>query len=230
MSFHFLLQIETVATTQTAVKEISLGEIISQSNAGIGWLINILLLAIFGYVAYIFVERFMMLRRASREEDDFFMKIKSYLLDGKLDEAKKHCEHSESPVARILEKGISRIGKPLDSISNSIENIGKLEIMRMERRLSFLATASGAGPMLGFLGTAVGMVIVFIDLQSAATLELKVIAPGMMTAMVTTVEGLIVGLLAYLGYNFLVDRINKIVYQMESAALDFMDILNQPSK
>ena len=130
----------------------------------------------------------------------------------------------------MLEKGISRLGKPLDSISASIENTGKLEISRLEQRLSFLATSAGAAPMIGFLGTTVGMVIVFIDLQNASSLELGIIAPGIMTAMITTVAGLIVGIISFVGYNFLVARIGRVVYQMENDALEFMDLLNEPGK
>ena len=130
----------------------------------------------------------------------------------------------------MIEKGISRLGRPIESISASIENAAKLEILRLEQRLSFLATAAGAAPMIGFLGTTVGMVMVFIDLQNATSLELKIIAPGIMTAMITTVAGLIVGIVAYVGYNFLVARIGKVVYQMENDALDFMDVLHEPGK
>ena len=130
----------------------------------------------------------------------------------------------------MLEKGIARIGKPIESIAASIENSGKLEVLRLEQRLSFLATAAGAAPMIGFLGTTIGMVKVFIDLENAATLEIQTIAPGIMTAMVTTVGGLIVGIVAFMGYNYLVGRIGNVVYQMENAALEFMDLLNAPGK
>ena len=233
MSFNFLLQIQTVApeTTKTVgVKEISVWEIISQSNAGIGWIINLLLLLMFAYVMYVFTERYLALRRASREEADFLSKIKGFLLDGNIDGAKKFCSNSDSPSARMLEKGIDRLGKPIENISIAIENTAKIEIMRLEQKVSFLGTASGAGPMLGFLGTVVGMVIVFIDLQNVSTLDIQVIAPGIMTAMITTVEGLIVGIVAFMGYNYLTERIGRIVYAMENAALEFMDVLNEPGK
>ena len=130
----------------------------------------------------------------------------------------------------MLEKGIARIGKPIESIAASIENTGKLEVLRLEQRLSFLATAAGAAPMIGFLGTTIGMVVVFIDLENAATLEIKTIAPGIMTAMVTTVGGLIVGIVSFMGYNYLVGKIGSVVYRMENAALEFMDLLNAPGK
>ena len=122
------------------------------------------------------------------------------------------------------------MGKPIENITATIENTGKLEILRLEQRLSFLATAAGAAPMIGFLGTVVGMIIVFIDLGNATSLDLQVIAPGIMTAMVTTVEGLIVGIIAYVGYNYLVAKVEKVVYQMENDALEFTDLLNEPGK
>jgi biopolymer transport protein ExbB len=231
MSSNFLLQIKPVDGNElTGVKEIPLWDIIQDANAGIGWIINLSLMLMLGYVIFIFVERFLALRKASKEEGGFLSKIKEYLISGEIDAAKKLCASSESPSARMLEKGISRIGKPLESISASIENTGKLEILRLEQRLSFLATAAGAAPMIGFLGTVIGMMVVFIDLQNTATLELKVIAPGIMTAMVTTVAGLIVGIVSFMGYNYLVGRIGKIVYHMENAALEFMDLLNNPGK
>lgn len=231
MNFSFLLQASPTSGDEIqGTKEVPLWDIIQSSNAGIGWLINLFLLLMLGYVIFIFVERFLALRKASREEDDFLTKIKAALTSGKIDEAKAHCAASGSPSARMLEKGISRIGKPIDSISASIENTGKLEILRLEQRLTFLATAAGAAPMIGFLGTVIGMIIVFLDLGNSSTLELKVIAPGIMTAMVTTVGGLVVGIVSFMGYNYLVGRIGKVVYQMENAALEFMDLLNQPGK
>lgn len=230
MSLAFLLQTSTGNEVITGTKEVPLWQIIEDSNAGIGWLINLSLVLMMGYVIFIFVERFLALRKASREEGNFLSNIKEHLISGQVEQAKALCAKSSSPSARMLEKGISRIGKPMESISASIENTGKLEIMRLEQRLNFLATAAGAAPMLGFLGTVIGMVIVFIDLGNSTTLELKVIAPGIMTAMITTVAGLIVGIIAFMGYNYLVGRIGNIVYQMENAALEFMDLLNQPGK
>lgn len=215
---------------ETASKEISIWGIIVDSNAGIGWLINIGLLAMFGYVAFIFFERYMALKRASREEEDFLKKIKTFLLEGNIDAARKFCANSESPSARMLEKGINRLGKPMDNIAATIENSGKLEIMSLEQRVSFLATASGAGPMIGFLGTVSGLVMLFMDVEMATAVDLKTITPGILTALITTVEGLIVGIAAYMGYNFLVDRIGRIVYNMENTAIEFMDLLNEPGK
>ena len=151
-------------------------------------------------------------------------------MDGKIDSAKDYCSRSQSPSARMVEKGLSRLGKPIESISASIENTAKLEILRLEQRLSFLATAAGAAPMIGFLGTTIGMIMVFFDLQNSSEINVETIAPGTMTAMVTTVAGLVVGIVSYIGYNFLVARIGRVVYQMENDALEFMDLLNTPGK
>lgn len=237
MSLSFLLQIQTVGEESIGVTDISLWEILKGSeefgNEGIGWSgwgIIITLSLMLGYAIFIFVERFLALRKANKEEKGFIAKIKEYITDGKIDSAKDYCSRSHAPSARMIEKGIARLGRPIEVISASIENAAKLEILRLEQRLSFLATAAGAAPMIGFLGTTVGMVGVFIDLQNAASLDIDVIAPGIMTAMITTVAGLVVGIVAYVGYNFLVARIGNVVYQMENDALEFMDILQQPAK
>ncbi|MEY3199493.1 MAG: hypothetical protein RJA13_1451 [Bacteroidota bacterium] len=230
MSFTFLLQITTGEAPATGVKDVPLWDIIDQSNGGIGWLINLILLLMFGYAIFVFVERYLALSKASKEEQGFLERIKTSISSGRIDEAKALCDASQSPIARMLAKGISRIGAKNESIAATIENTGKFEILRLEQRLNYLATAAGAAPMIGFLGTTVGMVVVFIDLQNATSLELKIIAPGIMTAMVTTVAGLIVGIISFMGYNFLVGKIGKVVYQMENAALEFMDLLNQPGK
>jgi biopolymer transport protein ExbB len=236
MSSFFFLQanpgINTgAAKPATGVKDVPIWDIIDQSNQGIGWIINLILLIMFGYTIFVFVERFLALRKATKEEQGFLNNVKSQISSGNLQGAKDICNSSDSPIAKMLGKGISRIGSAKnESIAATIENTGKFEILRLEQRLNFLATAAGAAPMIGFLGTTIGMVVVFIDLQNASTLELKTIAPGIMTAMVTTVAGLIVGIIAFMGYNFLVGQIGKVVYQMENAALEFMDLLNQPNK
>ncbi len=232
MSLSFLLQIQTdteEAITEGVVDK-PLWDIVSESSQGFGLIINILLALMLGYAIFVFVERYLALRKANKEEAGLLSKIKDYIMDGKIDSAKDYCARSNSPSARMIEKGLSRLGRPIESISASIENTGRLEVLRLEQRLSFLATAAGAAPMIGFLGTTVGMVIVFIDLGNATSLELSIIAPGIMTAMITTVEGLIVGIISYIGYNFLVARIGRVVYQMENDALEFMDLLHQPGK
>jgi len=230
MSLSFLLQGVVVEETANGVKDVPLWSIIEQSSQGFGLVINIILVLMLGYAIFVFVERYLALRKATKEDQGFSAKIREYLMDGKIDQAKDYCARSQSPSARMLEKGISRLGKPLESISASIENTAKLEILRLEQRLSFLATAAGAAPMIGFLGTVIGMIMVFFDLQNSSEINVETIAPGIMTAMITTVGGLVVGIVSYIGYNFLVARIGKVVYQMENDALDFMDVLNQPGK
>lgn len=232
MSLSFLLQIQTQAeeAITDGVVDKPLWDIVKESSQGFGLIINLILALMLGYAIFVFVERFLALRKATKEEAGLLSKIKDYIVDGKIDSAKDFCARSNSPSARMIEKGLSRLGRPIETISASIENTGKLEILRLEQRLSFLATAAGAAPMIGFLGTTVGMVIVFIDLGNATSLELSIIAPGIMTAMITTVGGLIVGIISYIGYNFLVARIGRVVYQMENDALEFMDLLHQPGK
>lgn len=231
MNFTLPLQLETANGAETGVKKQAIWDIIVQaSDSMFGLVINLLLALMLGYVIFVFVERYLALRKASKEEAGFLSKIKDYILDGKVDQARDYCSRSHNPSARMIEKGISRLGKPLDSISASIENTGKLEVLRLEQRLSFLATSAGAAPMIGFLGTTVGMVMVFIDLQNSNEISVGTIAPGTMTAMVTTVEGLVVGIIAYVGYNYLVAKIGRLVYQMENDALEFMDMLHSPSK
>ncbi|MCH2233774.1 MAG: MotA/TolQ/ExbB proton channel family protein [Crocinitomicaceae bacterium] len=179
---------------------------------------------------YIFVERFLSINKALKDEKDFMPKVKEYLIDGKIDSARDLCNQTNNPAARMVEKGISRIGKPMKDIVSSIENVGKLEIYTLERRLSFLATASGVAPMIGFLGTTLGMVRTFHAMKFEATIELQTISGGIMEAMVTTVAGLIVGILAYMAYNFLVAKVNKVIHTMEGASIEFLDLLNEPGK
>ena len=209
--------------------EVSLWSLVAGEN-GESLFIMIPLMIMSIIVVYIFVERYLAIKKASQEEKGFMLKIKEYLKDGKIDAAKDMCSRSDNPAARMIEKGISRLGKPQEDIAASIENTGKLEVMRLEQRLSFLATSAGVAPMLGFLGTTLGMVQVFIEMKNMRSLELSTISPGIMNAMITTVGGLIVGIMAYVAYNFLVSRIESVVYQMENAAIDFMDLLNEPGK
>lgn len=231
MSLSFLLQITPGGAPETGVEKVPIWQIISDaSSTWFGLLIMIMLGLMLGYAIFVFVERYLALRKASKEDEHLLSKIKEYIMDGKVDAAKDYCSRSQSPSARMIEKGISRLGRPIETISASIENTGKLEILRLEQRLSFLATAAGAAPMIGFLGTVVGMIIVFIDLQASTDLSIATIAPGIMTSMVTTVAGLVVGIIAYIGYNYLIAQIGKVVYQMENDALEFIDLLHSPGK
>lgn len=216
--------------TSTKVTEVSTWDLIMDSNSGIGWLINLALLALFCYSVYIISERFQTLRRAMREETDFITKIKGLLLEGNLDAAKKYCTNSESPSARMLEKGISRIGKPIESIAGSIESTGKLEVLRLKRRLRFLLMTAGAAPLLGIFGTVLSMYGMYSVLDNEAVLDAKVLSNGSMVAMITSAFGLFIGAVAYAGYHFLMSKVEDIMYQMEKDAIEFLDLLFQPGK
>jgi biopolymer transport protein ExbB len=194
-------------------------------------LIVMSLLFIFSFVAvYVFIERFMAVQRALKGKKDFMQKINEFVTQGNLTEAKQLCQSSENPIARMVEKGISRVGKPMKDITTSIENIGKLEISKLERRLSMLATISGVAPMLGFLGPVLGMVKVFQNMSKEKTFEIASLSGGIMEAMITTVGGLIVGIVAYVAYNYLVSKVEKVIHNMEGASIEFIDILEAPGK
>lgn len=179
---------------------------------------------------YIFVERMMTIRKAGKEDANFMNNIRDCILNGKIDAAITLCKSTDSPIARMIEKGISRIGRPLQDISASIENTGKLEVYRLERSVALLATVAGAGPMLGFLGTVLGMIKAFFNMaNSDQGVVISALAGGIYEAMVTTVAGLVVGILAFVFYNLLVASIEKVVYKMEARSIEFLDLLNEPS-
>ena len=178
---------------------------------------------------YIFVERVLTINKANKSPDAFISKIKELVLRGDISGAKLLCTQFDSPIARMIEKGVSRIGSPLKNIEASIENLAKIELFKLEKNLSILATISGAAPMMGFLGTVIGMVQAFIEIaQEEGSLSPKLLSSGIYTAMVTTVAGLIVGIIAYLGYNYLVTRVSKVVHKMEYSSVEFIDLLQEP--
>ena len=195
-----------------------------------GWIMVIL--AIFSIIAfYIFIERFLTIRRASKKDDAFMETIRQYMKDGKLDDAKVLCQKNSTPLSRMIEKGISRIGKPLNDIQTAIENVGNLEVSNLEKGVALLAMISGAGPMLGFLGTVLGMIKAFYDMSMAGNnIDIELLSTGIYQAMVTTVGGLIVGIIAFIFYNILVSQIDKVVNLLESKSIEFMDVLNEPAK
>lgn len=178
---------------------------------------------------YIFVERVLTINKASQSPDAFIGKIKELVQRGDINGAKITCAQFDTPVARMIEKGISRIGSPLKNIEASIENVGKIELFKLEKNLSILATIAGAAPMMGFLGTVIGMVQAFISIaQEEGSVSPKLLSSGIYTAMITTVAGLIVGIIAYLGYNYLVTRVSKVVHKMEYSSIEFIDLLQEP--
>jgi biopolymer transport protein ExbB len=178
---------------------------------------------------YVFVERVLTINKANKSPDAFISKIKELVLRGDISGAKLLCTQFDSPIARMIEKGVSRIGSPLKNIEASIENLAKIELFKLEKNLSIMATISGAAPMMGFLGTVIGMVQAFISIaQEEGSVSPKLLSSGIYTAMVTTVAGLIVGIIAYLGYNYLVTRVSKVVHKMEYASVEFIDLLQEP--
>jgi biopolymer transport protein ExbB len=195
-----------------------------------GWvMIPIILLSIIA--VYIFFERYFAIKSASKIDINFMNRIKDYIHDGKLESAHALCQSFSNPVARMIEKGINRVGRPLGDVNAAIENVGKLEIYKLEKGLPLLATVAGGAPMIGFLGTVMGLVRAFYDISSAGNnLEVSQLSNGIYTALITTVAGLIVGIAAYFAYNVLVARVEKVVFQLEASTTEFMDILNEPAK
>jgi len=180
-------------------------------------------------LVYVFVERFLILRKASRLDGTFMFRIREHITSGNLNGARTLAKGTEGPVARIIEKGISRIGKPIDHVEKSMESAGKLEVYQLEKNLSILSTLAGIAPMFGFLGTIAGMIILFFNIQHQG-FSLENIAGGIYTKMVTSAVGLIIGLLAYIAYNYFNAQINKHVNRMEAASVEFLDILQEPTK
>ena len=217
-----LLQATEVVATETA--KMGLWELFNKG----GWLMWVLLL-LGGFTIFIFVERFLAIRKASLLDMHFMNRIRDYISDGKIDSAVNLCKKTDTPIARMVEKGIERLGRPMNDVQTAIENVANLEVSKLENGLPFLATIAGGAPMIGFLGTVMGMVQTFMDMSAAGgTVDMALLSGGMYIAMVTTVGGLIVGIPAYFGYNYLVARIEKVVFRMEANSIAFMDILNQP--
>ncbi len=209
-------------------KELSIYDLIIEGGLG-GQIIIGLLFILLAVSLYIYFERFFTIKAASQIDKDFMNQIKDMVTNGKLDAAKMLCAKTNSPSARLVEKGISRIGKPLADINTAIENAGKLEIYNLEKNVSVLATIAGAAPMLGFLGTVMGMIVAIHQIANAGgQIDIKMLSGGLYTAMTTTVAGLIVGIISFMAYNHLVVKTDKIVYQMEAKSLEFLDLLNEP--
>ena len=196
-------------------------------NAG-GWLMWVLLL-LGGVTIFIFVERFVAIRRASSFNMGFMNRIRDLISEGDVRGAVALCRKTNTPIARMVEKGVERLGRPMSDVQTAIENVAILEVSKVENGLPFLATIAGGAPMIGFLGTVLGMVETFMDMSAAGgTVDMALLSGGMYVAMVTTVGGLVVGIPAYFGYNYLVARIEKLVFRLEANSIAFMDILNQP--
>lgn len=189
-----------------------------------------LLFALFFVMVFIFVDRFIAIRKATTIDSNFMNRIRDFISEGNIEAAIDLCRRTNSPIARMVEKGIERIGRPMSDIQTAIENVANVEVAKLETSLPWLSSIAGGAPMIGFLGTVVGMVQVFMNMSAnqSGAIELSQLSEGMFVAMITTVGGLVVGIPAYFAYNYLVARIEKLVFRMEATTIAFMDILNQP--
>ncbi len=221
-----LLQVTTATDSLVvdAQESVNLFDLLLQG----GYVMIPLLLLSIAAIA-IFVERVMTIKKATKTPPGLLSQVKSLVIEGRVNDAKSLCTQSNTPIAKMLEKGISRIGSPLKNIEVSIENVGKIEIYRLEKNLSLLATISGAAPMIGFLGTVTGMIQAFIAIaQEEGSVSPKLLSAGIYEAMITTAVGLSVGIVAYLGYNYLVTQVQKIIHKMEFTSVEFIDLLQEP--
>ena len=225
-----MFQTQSVPLTEleSVEKTLSIIELI-KSGGTAGQLIIALLFVLLVVALYIYFERLFTIKSASKVDPNFMNEIKDHVSSGKIEAAKLLCAQENSPVSRLIQKGISRIGRPLADINSAIENAGRLEVYSLEKNVSVLATISGAAPMIGFLGTVIGMILSIFEIaNSGGQIDIKLLADGLYTAMTTTVAGLLVGIVAYIAFNHLVSRTNKVVYNMEANSVEFLDLLNEP--
>ena len=195
-----------------------------------GWIMIVLAILLIVAV-YVFIERAIVISGASTQDESFMKRIKDYIHDGEIESALNLCKNTSTPYSRLIAKGISRIGRPMNDVLVTIENTGNLEIANLSKGLTWLATIAAGAPMIGFLGTVIGMVQAFFSIaQSGNAAQIGDFAGGIYTALVTTVAGLIVGIIALFAYNYLVARVNKVMNQMEARTMEFMDLLNEPAK
>ena len=223
--------LEAVADSLAIVEEPVQESINLWTMAQYGGWIMIILAILLAWGVYIFIERLVVLKSATREDKSFMDRIHDYIHEGKIDSAINLCKETDTPASRMIEKGISRIGRPMQDVQVAIENVGNLEVGKLEKGLVIMATIAAGAPMLGFLGTVLGMVQTFFNMAQNASgvIEMSALSEGMYQAMVTTIGGLIVGILAMFAYNFLVARIDRVVRALEGRTLEFMDLLNEPA-
>jgi len=212
----------------TEEKTLSIYNLIMDGGVG-GQIIIAILFLLLAVALYIYFERYFAIKAASKVDDNFMNQIKDHISSGKLESAQALCDNTDNPIARLIGKGTSRIGKPLEDINKAIENAGRLEVYKLEKNVSVIATIAGAAPMIGFLGTVIGMIVAIHEIANAGgQIDIKMLSDGLYTAMTTTVAGLIVGIVAYISYNHLVVKTDKVVYQMEAKSVEFLDLLNEP--
>ena len=229
MKFIFLetpIITDSISNPIVEEKTLSIMQLISSGGLGGNIIMGTLgLLSI--YAIYILIERFSTIKKASIEDESFLKSIKNFVEQKDIQAAKTLCKNTDNPVSRMIEKGIDRIDKPMTDISAAIENQGKLEVYKMENNLANLATIAGAAPMIGFLGTVIGMIVAFHEMASAGgNIDVEMLSKGIYTAMVTTVGGLVVGIIAYIANNFLVSKIDKVIFQLEARTTEFLDLLH----
>ncbi len=220
------LQVAEKSTEKSTEKTLSILELIT--SGGIGGNLVMGTLTILSVVAiYILIERYSSIKKASIEDESFLKSIQNFVEAKDIEAAKTLCKNTNTPISRMIEKGVNRIDKPMTDISAAIENQGKLEVFKMENNLANLATISGAAPMIGFLGTVIGMIVAFHEMASAGgNIDVAMLSQGIYTAMVTTVAGLIVGIIAFISYNYLVSKVDKVVFMLEAKIIDFLDLLH----
>ena len=227
MNLNVILQVmqDSTAVAAPTSEKLNLLELMIKGGP-----IMIVLGLMFVFAVYIFIERFLTISQAKKEDSNFMTNIRDCIHDVRVDAANRLCQSTNTPVARMISKGLSRVGKPLNDITAAVENEGKLEVARLEKKIAVLATSSGAGPMIGFLGTVTGMVQAFNDMSKAGNnIDISLLSSGIYEAIITTVGGLVVGIVAYICYNYLVARISNVVFVLESRTTEFIDVLNEPA-
>jgi biopolymer transport protein ExbB len=212
----------TQITTQPTSQSLSLLELLQKGGI---IMIPIVILSLLAF--YFFFERLIAIKKASREDTNFMNNIKDFILNMKIDAAKAFCKSTNTPVSRMVEKGINRIGRPISEIERSIESVGKFEISKLEKNLKILGIVAGIAPMLGFIGTIMGVIKIFYNISLADNISIGLIAGGLYEKMITSASGLIVGVLAYAGYHYLNILLDKVIFKMENNAIDFMDLLQK---
>lgn len=224
--FHLFFLLQTADSTVAATsKGISLIDLLTLG----GW-IMIPLAALFLIAIFVFFERFLSIRKASAIDNNFMNIIRDHIVNGNVTAARSFAKNTDHPVARIIDKGIQRIGKPIENIERSMETVGKLEVYNMERNLSILSLVAGIAPLLGFLGTIIGMFQLFYSLATGGDFTIQTMADGIYTKVITSAAGLIIGLIAYVAHNVLMTQVDKTAYKMEAASSEFLDILQEPTR
>lgn len=225
-----LLQIAYDSTAQVANATASQDSLSLLSLIMKGGWIMVPILALSVVAVFLIIERFIVIKQASKVDPNFMRNIKEFLLAGKMDSALAMCKSTNTPIARLLEKGLKRLGKPIKEIESAVENTGKLEIYKLERNLGYIGIIAAIAPMFGFVGTISGVIKIFYNISLADNISIGIIAGGLYEKMITTAAGLIVGIIAHIGFHFLNTMIDRVSFQLETTAVDFIDILQEPAK